>query len=64
MPKTKTLREREEELQKLMASDGGRGELRYLEGRCTDEGGRPRPAGTSIITYIIVHERGRGLIVG
>ena len=30
----------------------------------TAAGGRARPAKTSVVTYIIVHERERGLITG
>jgi hypothetical protein len=62
MPQTKTLRQREKELQTLLASPAGREELRELESRYRAAGGRMKPAGTSVITYILVHERERGLI--
>jgi hypothetical protein len=62
MPATKTLRQREKELQSLLATPAGREELQELESRCYASGGRPRPARTSVITYILVHERERGLI--
>jgi hypothetical protein len=64
MAPTKTLREREKELQALMATPAGRQELHELKQRYQAAGGRMRPANTSVITYILVHERGQGLIVG
>ena len=59
----KTMREREQELRALLTTPEGRAELDGLAGRYRAEGGRMRPAKTSVITYIIVHERQRGLIV-
>jgi hypothetical protein len=64
MGPTKTLQQREKELQALMATPAGRKELHELEQRYQAAGGRMRPANTSVITYILVHERGLGLIVG
>ena len=64
MAPTKTLREREKELQALMATPAGRQELHELEQRYQAAGGRMRPTNTSVITYILVHERGQELIAG
>jgi hypothetical protein len=64
MPATKTLPQREKELQSLLATAAGRQELQELEDRCRAEGGAPRPPRTSVVTYILVHERSRGLIRG
>lgn len=64
MRELKTMPEREKELQRLMAAPGGRDELEALADRYRDAGGRARPARTSVITYILVHERARGLIDG
>jgi hypothetical protein len=61
LPK-KTLRERELELQALLATPTGRETLRELESRYGAASGRLRPGKTSVITYILVHERERGLI--
>jgi hypothetical protein len=60
----KTLHARERELQQLMASPAGRVELEALANRYEQEGGSRRQHKTSVITYIIVHERQQGLIVG
>jgi hypothetical protein len=64
MRQTKTLHEREKELRALFATPEGRAELANLASRYQAEGGRVRPEKTSIVTYILVHERGRGLVVG
>jgi hypothetical protein len=64
MALTKTLQQREKELQALMATPAGRQELQELARLYQAAGGRMRPANTSLITYILVHERGQGLIVG
>jgi len=64
MTPTKTLHEREKELQSLLATPTGRKELEALSLRYQESGGRMRPPNTSLITYILVHERGQGLIVG
>ena len=62
MPQTKTLQQREKELQSLLATPAGREELQQLETRYHAANGRLRPQRTSVITYILVHERERGLI--
>ncbi len=64
MVATKTLSQRERELQSLIATTEGREELQALESRHHAVTGRPRPAKTSVITYILVHEREQGLISG
>ena len=64
MHATKTLRQREMELQALLATPAGRKALEELETRYHEVSGGVRPAGTSVITYILVHERGKGLISG
>jgi len=63
MAKTKTLEERQTELRALIATPEGRVELERLASRY-QESGRPRPARTSVITYILVHEREKKLIAG
>jgi hypothetical protein len=60
----KTLQEREKELRSLLASREGRQEIQELASRYCRVSGKPNPAGTSVITYIIVHEREQGLISG
>jgi len=62
MVQKKTLREREKELQNLLAHPAGRELLSSMEARYQAKGGRTRPPGTSIITYILVHEREVGMI--
>jgi hypothetical protein len=64
MTRKKTLPERQKELQSLLATPAGRAELQELASRYSEAGGRLRPGGTSLITYIIVYERERGLIGG
>jgi hypothetical protein len=64
MAATKTLQERQAELQVLLGTPAGREELQALETRYQAAGGRLRPANTSIITYLLVHEREQGLIAG
>ncbi len=64
MNASKTLRQRQEELQALLATPAGQEVLQELEARYHRAGGSLRPAGTSVITYILVHEREKGLIVG
>jgi hypothetical protein len=46
-----------------MRTPEGRAELEGLAARYQSDGGRPRPERTSIITYILVHEREKGLVV-
>lgn len=57
-----TLEQREKELQALLTSSSGQKELRELESRYETASGRHRSKRTSIITYILVHEREQGLI--
>jgi hypothetical protein len=64
MKATKTLPQREKELQALLATSEGKAGLEALAARYYASGGRDWPSRTSIVTYILVHERGRGLIVG
>jgi hypothetical protein len=64
MTAKKTLHERETELRSLLATPAGRQELEDLASRYQAASGQVKPAGTSSITYILVHERGRGLISG
>ncbi len=64
MTPTKTLQQREKELQSLIATPAGRDELQQLGSRYSAAGGRVRPERTSVITYILVYEREKGLIVG
>ncbi len=59
-----TLQERERELRSLIATPAGRKELQELASRYHTASGKLRPAGTSVITYILVHERQQGLISG
>jgi hypothetical protein len=61
---TKALHARELELQRLMATPEGRRELEEIANRYHDAGGRARHVKASVITYILVHERQLGLIVG
>lgn len=62
MPPTKTLPQREKELRSLLVTPAGRKELQELESRYQAASGRLRPTSTSLITYILVHEREQGLI--
>jgi len=64
MPQMKTLQQRETELRSLLATTTGRKELQELESRYHEASGKVKPAKTSVITYILVHERERGLING
>ena len=64
MPPQKTLQQREMELQALLATPSGREELQQLESRYQTASGRLRPARTSVITYILVHEREQSLLRG
>jgi hypothetical protein len=57
-----TLQQREKELQSLLATTAGRTELHELEPRYHKTSDRLRPSKTSVVTYILVHERERGLI--
>jgi hypothetical protein len=62
MTAMKTLQQREKELQALLTTAAGREELRKLDSRYQAASSRLRPAGTSVITYILVHEREKGFI--
>ena len=62
MTPKKTLQQREKELRSLIATPAGKKELQELESRYQLASGKPRPRRTSIITYILVHEREQGLI--
>jgi hypothetical protein len=62
MPEKKSLHQREKELQSQMATTAGREELLALAARYSAEGGQVRPERSSVITYILVYERQRGLI--
>jgi hypothetical protein len=64
MTPTKPLREREAELRSLLATPAGQKQLQQLESRYHKASGSPRAGNTSVITYIIVHERHQGLISG
>jgi hypothetical protein len=64
MKPQKTLPQREKELQALLTTPAGREELQKLETQYQAASGRPKPLRTSVITYILVHERGQGLISG
>jgi len=64
MPATKTLREREKELQALLAHPVGLGLILALETRYQGRGGKVRPPDMSVVTYILAHEKERGLISG
>ena len=63
MAPNKTLEHREKELQSLLATPAGRQKLQELESRYQAASGQPRPTRTSVITYILVHEREMGLLV-
>lgn len=64
MTPKKTLPQREKELQALLATPAGRVELQELESRYAAAGGSLRPERASLVTYLLVYERGRGLIAG
>jgi len=62
MTPKKSLPQRERELQSLLATPEGRDELQELVSRYSAASGKVRPEDASIITYILVYERERGLI--
>ena len=62
MTPKKTLQQREKELQSLLATPAGRDELQELGSRYSAAGGKVRPERASVITFILVYERERGLI--
>ena len=62
IPTKKPLQQRQTELQALLATPEGQKELQELESRYGEASGKLKPRRTSIITYILVHEREQGLI--
>ena len=64
MTPTKSLQQREKELQSMLADPAGRKKLQELESQYHAASGTPKPAKTSVITYILVYEREHGLIQG
>jgi hypothetical protein len=62
MTPPKPLHVREAELVALLATPAGRTELEQLASRYAAADGRFRAPRTSVVTYIIVHERQAGLI--
>lgn len=62
MTPTKTLQDRERELQTMLSTQPGRTALEQMASRYQASSARPMPERTSIITYILVHERGEGMI--
>lgn len=60
----KRLKEREQELESLLAIPGGREKIRELAARYYAASGKLRPPNGSAITFILVHEREIGLISG
>jgi hypothetical protein len=61
LPK-KTLKEREQELRTLLATPEGRQQVQELAARYGAASNKLQPARTSVVTYILVHEREQGLI--
>ena len=64
MTPKKSLPQREKELQALHATPAGRDELQELASRYAAASGKVRAGKASVITFILVHERERGLIGG
>ena len=64
MSQTTTLRQRQAELQALLATPAGRDELRGLASRSEAADGGVRPERASVITHVLVYEREHGLIGG
>jgi hypothetical protein len=62
MTPKKSLRERESELRVLLATAAGQQELQDLVSRYRAVSGQVKPAAASSITYILVHDREKGLI--
>ena len=62
MPTTKTLQQRENELQSLLTTTAGQEQIQQMASRYHAASGRLWPAGKSAVTYILVHERAQGLI--
>lgn len=64
MTPKKTLLERERELQAMIGTPEGQAQLKSLESRYVAASGVTRPPRTSLITFLLVHERQLGLIHG
>jgi len=64
MTTKKSLPEREKELRSLLATPEGRKEVQELASQYFVASGKLRPVGRSAVTYILVHERSKGLISG
>lgn len=64
MSKAKTLDVRQKKLQSLLATPAGRTDLEALADRYAAASGRIRPLRMSVITYILVYERGKRIIRG
>ena len=62
MTPKKTLQQREKELQSLLATPAGRDELQQLGARYSAASGKVRPERASVITYILVYEREKGIL--
>ncbi len=62
MEPKKRLAQRQKELQDLIVTPAGRAELQALVSRYQATSGSLPPARASVITHILVHERGKGLI--
>jgi hypothetical protein len=62
MTATKTLQERERELRDQLRTPNGPAELEALADQYAEVGTTPR-AKTSVITYILVYERCRGMLL-
>jgi len=64
MTTKKSLLEREKELRSLLATPAGREEVQELASQYFAASDKLRPVGRSAVTYILVYERGKGLISG
>jgi hypothetical protein len=62
MTPKQTLQERENALRLLLATPVGRKAIEDLACQYSKASRRLRPAGTSAITYILIHEREQGVI--
>ena len=54
----------EKELQALLVTPEGQAKLRALAERYEAAGGRVLHASKSVVTYVLIHERGLGLVNG
>ncbi len=63
MKPAKTISEREKELNALLTTPAGRAQLRDLKTKYETEG-KLSEVGTSVISYILVREKEKRLIVG